>query len=67
MTNVGTEDKAMNSDRMIELASNEVAHVSGGIVPLVPIAIAFGKGFIGGVGAAAAAHVAIEAYELLTS
>lgn len=57
----------MNAQEMIELSQEETVHVSGGVVPLIPIAIALGKGFVWGAGVAAAAHVAIEAYDLLTS
>jgi len=57
----------MNDKRMIELTPDQTMEVSGGVVPLIPIAVAFGKGVIWGVGAAGAAHVIIQAYELLTS
>lgn len=56
-----------NHYRKTEFTHEQTAEVSGGLLTLIPIAVAFGKGFVGGVGAAAAVHVAMEAYELLTS
>ncbi|MFZ5662151.1 class IIb bacteriocin, lactobin A/cerein 7B family [Pseudoxanthomonas taiwanensis] len=52
---------------MVDLTLEEIEQVSGGVAPLIPVAIAFGKGFVAGVGVAAAVHVAVEAFELLTS
>lgn len=54
------------NDTVVELESEEIALVSGGVLPLIPIAVAFGKGAIWGVGAAATVHVGMELYDLLT-
>jgi lactobin A/cerein 7B family class IIb bacteriocin len=41
-----------------ELTGHEIESVSGGVLPIVAaVAIGVGKGFIGGVGVAAAVHV----------
>lgn len=57
----------MSEYGMIELTVEEIDSVSGGLVPLIPIAVALGKGIIWGVGAAATVHVGIQLYDLLTS
>lgn len=48
----------MNS-QLRELSDLEVAHVDGGLLPLIPIAIAFGKGF--GIGVAIGGGVLLVA------
>ncbi|MFD2237663.1 class IIb bacteriocin, lactobin A/cerein 7B family [Aureimonas populi] len=48
------------------LTDEEIDLVSGGIAPLA-LAVAFGKGFAGGVGAAAAVHTAGRFVRLLAS
>lgn len=53
------------NETMVEVKSEEVAHVSDGVLPLIPIAVAFGKGAAWGVRAAATAHVGLQLYDLM--
>jgi lactobin A/cerein 7B family class IIb bacteriocin len=51
-----------------ELTTSEIESVSGGALPLIAaVAIGVGKGFVGGVGVAAAVHVGANFVRRLNS
>lgn len=52
---------------ILDLTDAEIDNVSGAVVPLVAVGIAFGKGVVAGAGAAAAVHTVTKFVKLLTS
>lgn len=57
----------MNAYQITELTAEEIAHVDGGIAPVVvAVAWSFAKGTAAGVGAASAAYYLYDAYKVMT-
>ena len=54
----------MNATR--ELSAQEIDQVSGGVLPLIPIIVAFGKGLVAGGAAAGLTAAALDALDIGT-
>jgi hypothetical protein len=57
----------MRETALNELTEHEIEGVSGGALPLIAVAVAVGKGFVGGVGVAAAVHTGVNFVRRLAS